>query len=1511
MATTSQDNIQLRVIIDGSPARKELAQVNQDLVKLKETQKQLVDEQRQLNEARKAARANGDTAEVQRLNKVMEQNRQKLTELNQAVSQHNQKQTQLRQQIGDTALSFSELRGKAMGLQQALNRAVPNSPEAQKLAAELFTLQQRMKEVGGQAGIQAQAWEHLRRGLKLTDMSMRQLKMESERLKTALEKTKPDTPEFTRLHGELGRVDARVKQLSTGLGPFGQAWASVKGQIMGATAVLGTFFAGGAIVNMVGGIVKSSAELSDAIADVRRTTGLTTEQVQNMVGEFKKLDTRTPRAELMALAADAGKLGISAEQDVMAFVRAGDQLRVALGDELGGDAIKNIGKLVDLFRLKEQFGLEQSMLKVGSTLNELGMSSTAAEGYMVEFLKRMGGIAPLAGITIDQTLALGATLDSLGQTSEVSSTALSKMFIKMASEADQYARLAGMSTEQFREVMGKNALDAFIAVLEGSKKTEGGIIALAETLGEMGVEGSRAAGVFGALANNTDILAKQLLISKAAFEEGTSVTDEFRIKNETLAAVLAKMKKEIQQTFVTTGLVDTVKEWIARFRELMDWIRRNGEVFRAFGRVLLTVGTALAGYKASVLATSLVTRGAMAATTAWTTLKSLLTGQITRATAAQQAFNTVTKLNPIGLLVAGLAAAISLLDRYSAAAKAAADAAASETTKLQILHSQILATNKGTDERRKLVDQLKAQYPEYLGHLDSDKVSNEELARSISEVNKMLINKAVLQAADTGLEEQNAKAAKAKLQQVQAERRLQELIALGYKQTGLAVKEGTLAQQAFYIQSLGLQKGLSSSVYNEMDGALRKVRSWESEFQRESDKSNQLLGERQALMKSLGLATDETGTQTAKAARTLQQVSAEINEIQAKLADPGDASQFTVQFLKHSLAQLKAEQAALVGAAEGNAITARTLAVINEEIKRWQEQQTATSTTREEYLEIQRKIDALEKEKRAIEGAQGARQKAANDLSAVEKAMADFHERMYQLTLSEDERELRQLDVKHQEELAKLQEHQAKLIAAGKLSAPVAATNVQTLQTAQLDEYFKALSAQEERRFNAAYEVQQRIKQMISESQSQELRDTVAHYDRLIESAQIKAQSTVQLERERADAVMRFRERELQDALAAELRKWDELIALARSKGVDTTALENARGKAETALRRKWLDAQVHDTEDAEQRMRNARVQSLRHFEQIAGAFGGLVQSITAYMDAGVRAAESRADADGERTDAEIANINRLKQERRQAALLAIAVQGAAAIANGVASAMAAPNWVVGVAQALSTAGIVIGLMAQARALLAEADAGSSGANNTGQRPSLNNIPLGDSGMQAKGTKVLRAKDGGGVLGGSYHGEGHANLLIDSNTGRPLAEVERDELMLILSRKATAANADLIPMMLEASRTGQRMPLMDRHVEMPNPNRVGQAMRVVHMEGGGSWNSTRGTAVINYGTEPDSGINSGLEVLFTQLLTEMRGVRKAAERFPTKLNATTSLIEGERRKEEWDYMKNLNKGRRA
>ena len=111
--------------------------------------------------------------------------------------------------------------------------------------------------------------------------------------------------------------------------------------------------------------VDEFAEMQEHMSGVVKYTGLSAEAVDDLNESFKNLDTRTPRAALNDLAADAGRLGIQSKEDVLDFVDAANQITVALGEDLGEDAVKNIGKITQLFATDPSVGLKEGMTDLG------------------------------------------------------------------------------------------------------------------------------------------------------------------------------------------------------------------------------------------------------------------------------------------------------------------------------------------------------------------------------------------------------------------------------------------------------------------------------------------------------------------------------------------------------------------------------------------------------------------------------------------------------------------------------------------------------------------------------------------------------------------------------------------------------------------------------------------------------------------------------------------------------------------------------------------------------------------------------------------------------------------------------------------------------------------------------------------------------------------------------------------------------------------------------------------
>lgn len=397
----------------------------------------------------------------------------------------------------------------------------------------------------------------LRKGMKLEEMSISDLQKKLAQLTRVRNASIPGSEQWVKASNEIKVIADRLVTLKK---KSADTNLSVCKMAEGVNKYIGLLSAGGlSIISMVSGMNRARAafaEYDDKLSDVMKTTGLTKEETEALSDRLKRINTRTPQLELLDLARVAGKLGLSALEDVEGFVRAADKINVALSEDLGGnaeEALNKVGKLVDIFDLKKKYGIEDAMIRVGSTINELGAASTANEGYVVEFTNRLAGVAPQAGISIENVMGYGATLDQFGQQCETAATTVSQALTGMFKKPAEYARIAGMSLSEFNTLLNRDANAAFITFLRGLKNSEGGMSGMTRNLASLKLEGTRATQILGALATNVDTLVEQQVLANQAFADGMSIIDEFNTKNNNAQAQYEKSVKIIKNWTVEIG----------------------------------------------------------------------------------------------------------------------------------------------------------------------------------------------------------------------------------------------------------------------------------------------------------------------------------------------------------------------------------------------------------------------------------------------------------------------------------------------------------------------------------------------------------------------------------------------------------------------------------------------------------------------------------------------------------------------------------------------------------------------------------------------------------------------------------------------------------------------------------------------------------------------------------------------------------------------------------------------
>jgi hypothetical protein len=84
-----------------------------------------------------------------------------------------------------------------------------------------------------------------------------------------------------------------------------------------------------------------------------------------------------------------------------------------------------------------------------------------------------------------------------------------------------------------------------------------------------------------------------------------------------------------------------------------------------------------------------------------------------------------------------------------------------ERQSLNVLVIQLMAAGTGTRRRKELIEQIQTQYPNFLANLNAEKLTNQQLASRLAEVNKQYIAKAALAGVSAKVEEQQKKAGEA------------------------------------------------------------------------------------------------------------------------------------------------------------------------------------------------------------------------------------------------------------------------------------------------------------------------------------------------------------------------------------------------------------------------------------------------------------------------------------------------------------------------------------------------------------------------------------------------------------------------------------------------------------------------------------------------------------------------------------------------------------------------------
>ena len=566
---------------DLKAAEREMKQFKNSTMSVKETLNNLSDAS--LGQLEKAARhlkgqmkAVSDPSDYAKLEEQLSKVKDQMLHLKGATKQAEAEAQRMTQTLNNLQhASIDDLNFTRGKLRSQMNSIDPSSDSYAQSAAKLklvdaelerirqseqkvVTLMQQYDREIGEANVDI---KETKRQMQLVDNTLAHLKTSSVRdLEYSMKVLNKEMKGLDRGSEAFKQMQQQAKQLKTELeavraeGKAQQSWINktadwfnrMQGVILGVIATIS------GLTFTIKSCVEKFASMDEEMTNVRKYTGQTSDEVERMNEDFKKMETRTAREELNQLAGDAGRLGITATSLVEEFVDGADKINVALGDDLGDEAVSQIGKLAQMFGEDKTKGLRGAMLATGSAVNELAQNSSASAGYLVDFTARVAGVGKQAGFTQAQIMGLASVLDQNMQQDETAATAVQNLLAKMFQDSAKFAKIAGLNVKEFSKTLKEDANGALLQFL-AALRSKGGFAQLAPMFEEMKMDGSRATGVLTVLADKLDdIKAAQDLATKS-YAEGTSVINEFNTQNESVQAQLDKAKKRFQDLAIELG----------------------------------------------------------------------------------------------------------------------------------------------------------------------------------------------------------------------------------------------------------------------------------------------------------------------------------------------------------------------------------------------------------------------------------------------------------------------------------------------------------------------------------------------------------------------------------------------------------------------------------------------------------------------------------------------------------------------------------------------------------------------------------------------------------------------------------------------------------------------------------------------------------------------------------------------------------------------------------------------
>ena len=507
------------------------------------------------------------------------------------------------------ALSKTQADISAFQKQQAAVEATRKRLEM--LRQQYDNIQREMEETGNESADMKNKLLAKQLQIDKTSASLEKQTAKLNELSGALEEAGVNTDDLSHSSEQLaGKIDTLKKKQGEAADKamtFGDKAGQAFNQVHEAIVAAGIAVALKEIYEYFASCAQASMDFESAITGVAKTTDLTDEELAAMSDSIKALSTEIPATteEIAAVTEAAGQLGIQKDA-LLDFTEIMTMLGTAT-NMTADEAATALARFANITGMAtDNYG------RLGSVIVDLGNNFATTESEIVAMGTRLASAGKLAGLTEPEIMALAAAMSSVGIEAEAGGTAMTqtlnaieKAVAKGGDDLAEFARIAGMSSEEFSSAWKNDAMSALTSFIGGLGKLDEQGESTVLVLEDLGLTGIRQSNMLKALGLAADQMTGAVNTANTAWQQNTALTNEANKRYATAQSRLTMMQNAYNNLKVAIGdaytpaLSEAYGVGTKVLNSITAFIQKNPALVNAitaFAGVIGAVVAALAAY---------------------------------------------------------------------------------------------------------------------------------------------------------------------------------------------------------------------------------------------------------------------------------------------------------------------------------------------------------------------------------------------------------------------------------------------------------------------------------------------------------------------------------------------------------------------------------------------------------------------------------------------------------------------------------------------------------------------------------------------------------------------------------------------------------------------------------------------------------------------------------------------------------------------------------------------------